>query len=192
MRNANVQTLKPPIGFNIKVKISDVLKEKADACIVPQYDKKISMSGASRSLFYSSAKDGIIALQKHQETQRIPFGSAFLSQCSGKNYSYLIHLSVLGLNKDISSFNALYFATRVALKSAEKEKLNTIVITLATKQENPLLTDEEMSLSIIKAIFDVKKELKHIREITILTQNNNVCEIFCKTLGFINSLPPSL
>ena len=188
MRNANTQALKPPIGLNVKVKISDVLKEKANACMVPQYDKKISLDGASQSLIYSPAKNGIIALQEHQKTQRLPFGSAFLTPCNGKNYSFLIHLSVLGLNKDISSFNALYFATRVGLKSAEKERLNTIVIALATKQENPLLTDEEMSLSIIKAIFDVKKELNYIREITILTPNNDAYKTYCKTLKVIKNI----
>lgn len=185
MIQANIQELKPPVGLNVKIKLSDVMSEKADACMVPQYDKTISNKGASLSLSKSQAINGIKALFDKQKISRLPFGSALMAPCGGNNYRYLLNISVLGLKKEISSFVALYFSTRVALRCAEKTKLKTIVIPTATKEENNLLTNEDMSLSILKAIFDIKNELRYIKEITILVSDQTALSVYQKTLEAI-------
>ena len=172
--------------FNNKLKIdiciSDVLTEQADACIVPAHPKRASTSGISKVLLNTPAKNAILAYQKEAEQKRVPYGSVRITPCSGNNYKYLIHISTLGLTHHTASVETLYFGIRIALKQAEKEGITSIVIPAINTGKTQMLSYNEAALSTLKAIFDIKHQLKRLTNIKIVLKNSEAYEIYKETL----------
>ena len=173
--------------LDISICLSNVLKEKADACIVPQYPTKASTSGISNDLLKKATKDSILAYQNEASQKRVPYGSVRITSCSGNNYKYLIHISSLGLNHHSASFETLYFCVRIALKQADKEGFNSIVIPAINTGKTQMLSYNEAALGTLKAIFDIKHELKCLTKVKIVLKNSDAYKIYNETLDLLSN-----
>ena len=168
--------------LEIKVCLSDILKEQADACIIAEYPTKISNSGVCKALQQTPAKNAILAYNNEATRQRVPYGSARITPCNGDNYKYLIHISALGLTHHLASIETLYFCIRIALKQADKLGIETIVIPAINTGKTEMLSYNEAALNTLRAIFDIKHTLKQLKQIKIILKNDDAYRIYQEVL----------
>jgi O-acetyl-ADP-ribose deacetylase (regulator of RNase III) len=101
--------------------------------------------------------------------------------------SFLINISTLGLTHHLASTETLYFCIRIALKQADKLGIGTIVIPAINTGKTEMLSYNEAALGTLKAIFDIKHELKCLTKIKIVLKNSEAYKIYNETLDLLSN-----
>ena len=130
--------------IKVNIKLSGVMSESADACIVPQFDHGISLSGISCAFIHSPAVEAISKYQKLIAEKTLKPNDALCSSVEDCNYKYLIQIPVLILmNTGIRyplSYSEAARAILAAIKIFSKTpKANIKEITIALTSENAFL-----------------------------------------------------
>lgn len=162
--------------IKVNIRLSGVMSETAEACVVPQYENGISTTGVSSAFLHSPASWAIADYQKMTSNKTLNPDDAVCSLISeGCNYRYLIQIPVL---KDGNNFSkeeieehtgkcavtALIYAADFGLKTLVVPSMNT-----GTLGPLSYLKAATVIISAIKTCSDYKE--MSLEEITIALTN---------------------
>ena len=173
----------------VNIKLSGVLSEHADACIVPQYPTGISLTGVSAAFIHSKARNSIIAFQDFVRDKKLSANSAFVAACNGDNYHYLIHTPALKRKGDCSIKSALtdtFTGICAALEAAKTVQAQTVVIPSFNTGPNSILSYEQSAKATLEAIVTFSTLPRSLKEITIALKNKEAFEAYTKVFAFTN------
>ena len=172
--------------IKVNIKLSGVMSESADACIVPQFDHGISLSGISCAFIHSPAVEAISKYQKLIAEKTLKPNDALCSSVEDCNYKYLIQIPVLILKDKTNKTDAIQNHTTnyviEALKKASSVKATSIVLPSMNTGIRYPLSYSEAARAILAAIKIFSKTPKaNIKEITIaLTSENAFLDFVAK------------
>lgn len=160
--------------IKVNIRLSGVMSETAEACVVPQYENGISTTGVSSAFLHSPASWAITDYQKMTKTLN-PDDAVCSLISEGCNYKYLIQIPVL---KDGNNFSkeeieehtgkcavtALIYAADFGLKTLVMPSMNT-----GTLGPLSYLKAATVIISAIKTCSDYKE--MSLEEITIALTN---------------------
>jgi len=149
----NMQHTSGKIGdVSVKVASGDMTSIKADAFLVPEFQRGASYGGVGAAVERNGAGAGLDAFDEIVRTQgEQPYGAVHITESGGGNSSKLIHAVTVGSGPE-NEFQVIQDAVYNSLKAAEEQGLSSVAMPALGTGIIGSMTNEQSAQAMMAAI----------------------------------------